>query len=66
MYSQLMAIPYSDFPGQIISASSKSAIKMKLWRQEQIINPRPELPKTFEEYMNIELSTKFTQATCVT
>ena len=52
----------SDFPGQIISASSKSAIKMKLWRQKQIINPRPELPKSFEEYMNIELPTKFTQA----
>ena len=35
---------------------------MKLWRQKQISNPRPELPKSFEEYMNIELNTKFTQA----
>ena len=52
----------SDFPGQIISASSKSAIKMKLWRQKQKNNPRPELTKSFKEYMNIELPTKFTQA----
>ena len=32
---------------------------MKLWRHKQINNPRPELPKSFEKYMNIELPTKF-------
>ena len=38
----------SDCPGRIISASSKSAIKMKLWRQKQINNPRTQLSKSFE------------------
>ena len=51
----------SNFPGQIASASSAGAIRMKLYRQHQNINPRPKLPSTFEEYMATDIPDKFTQ-----
>ena len=41
----------SSFPGQIASASSAGAIKMKLWRQKQVGNPHPKIPKTHTEYI---------------
>lgn len=52
----------SDFPGQLNSASSSGAIWMKLWRQRQIVNPRPRLPTLFEDYMNTDVLDKFTKA----
>jgi len=51
----------SEFPGQLSSASSSGAIRMKLWRQRQIINPRPVLPSTFKEYMETNIPEKFTK-----
>ena len=41
----------SSFPGQIASASSAGAIKMKLWRQKRVGNPHPKIPKTHTEYI---------------
>ena len=38
----------SNFPGQLNSASSSSSIRMKLWRQRQIMNPRPPLLLLFK------------------
>ena len=35
---------------------------MKLWRQRQVISPRPKLPSTFEEYMDTDIPDKFTKA----
>ena len=52
----------SDFPGQLNSASSAGAIRMKLWRQRQVFNPRPKLPSSFKEYMATEIPDKFTKA----
>ena len=52
----------SNFPGQLSSSSTAGAIRMKLWRQRQVISPRPKLPSTFEEYMDTDIPDKFTKA----
>ena len=52
----------SNFPGQLNSASSSSSIRMKLWRQRQIVNPRPPLPTSFQDYMKTDVPDKFTKA----
>ena len=52
----------SNFPGQLNSASSLSSIRMKLWRQRQIMNPRPPLPTSFQDYMKTDVPDKFTKA----
>ena len=44
----------SECPGQIGSASSAGAIRMQLWRQRQVFNPRPKIPKNHAEYMATE------------
>ena len=51
----------SNFPGQLSSASTAGAIRMKLWRQRQVINPPPKLPTNFDEYMNTEIPDKYTK-----
>ena len=50
----------SNFHGQLNSASTAGAIRTKLWRQRQIINPRPKLPSSLNEYMSMEIPTKYT------
>ena len=52
----------SSFPGQLSSASSAGAIPMKIWRKLQIVNPRPSLPTSFEEYMKTEIPEKYRKA----
>ncbi len=52
----------SNFPGQLSSSSTAGAIRMKLWRQRQVISPRPKLPSSFEEYMDTDIPDKFTKA----
>ena len=42
----------SSLPGQIHCASSSSAIKMKLWRGKQALNPRPKIPSSHADLMN--------------
>ena len=44
----------SECPGQIGSASSAGAIRMQLWRQRQVFNPRPKIRKNHDEYMATE------------
>ena len=51
----------SNFPGQIGSASSAGAIRMKIWRQRQVINPRPKIPSSHEEYMTLQAADKYTR-----
>ena len=47
----------SSFPGQITSVSSTGAIRMKRYRQHLSNNPRPKLPKTFEDFMSTDILT---------
>ena len=55
LYTLFLAKPdYQIFKGQIGSASGSGAVKMKLWRKKQELNPRPKLPKSHEEYMSTE------------
>ena len=51
----------SSFPGQLSSASTAGAIRMKVWRQRQAINPRPKLPTNFEQYMNTDIPEKYSR-----
>ena len=51
----------SNFPDQLSSASSSSAIKMRLWRQRKTINPTPKIPRTHQEYMAIDAPERFTK-----
>ena len=41
----------SSFPGQIASASSAGATKMKLWSHTQVKNPHSKIPTTQTEYI---------------
>ena len=50
----------SDYPGQINSASTAGAIRTKLWRQRQVLNPRPKIPSGFNEYMSTEMPASYT------
>ena len=51
----------SSFPGQITSVSSTGAIRMKLYRQHLSNNPRPKLPKTFEDFMSTDIPDEFSK-----
>lgn len=43
----------SNSPGLLSSMSSSGAIKMALWRKKQQHNPRPQIPKTHQDFMDI-------------
>ena len=49
----------SSFPGQLSSASSSGAVRMSLWRQRQVLNPRPKLPSTHAHFMATEIPEKY-------
>ena len=50
----------SEYPGQMNSASTAGAIRTKLWRQRQVLNPRPKIPSGFNEYMSTEMPASYT------
>ena len=52
----------SSFPGQLSSASSAGAIRMKILSKGHIVNPCPSLPTSFEEYMKTEVPENYRKA----
>ena len=49
----------SSFPGQIASASTSGAIRMKLYRQHQSINPRPKVTGSYHQNMDKNVPDQF-------
>ena len=51
----------SNSPGLLSSVSSAGAVKMALLRERQKINPRPNLPKSHDSFMSMDIPEKYSQ-----
>ena len=49
----------STTPGCLASVSSAGGIKMALWRERNKVDPRPVIPKSHTEFMEINILAKF-------